>query len=320
MTSHSQHSANLFLHARFNDLAIHDRVERLSLSFSTQDCDQRSKPIIADRANTTSYIGKDPLQDAGQDRQELCASVAASGRVSSDKQLSPDTWSGDEQHFQCAALPLMLLKPKIQESLHLLTCHAPGVAQLSADDANWIRDELEGLLALCHESSAASLRRLPSGTVPCSKPSGKNSAAAVQGNVWEGCQRGKRKETLATQFFLRESAAGKVSVRAQCVRDVETGATAVSDIVLLLAPKPAIHGDGILISLSRLTDKFHQPLIHRSISSYAVVEANSPIFECVRSNNIGHLRELLKTRQATPDIRNTENESLLSVWISAPHP
>lgn len=144
-------------------------------------------------------------------------------------------------------------------------------------------------------------------------PTGRSIAAVAEGNTQKGKQLAKRKGILATQSLHRESPAGNVSVRVEYIRDAESDFPAVSDIVLLLAPNPTINGDGFLVSLSRLNDNFQQPLIHRSISSYAVVEPDSPIFECVRSNDIHHLRQPLKVKQATPDVRNTENESLLSV-------
>lgn len=71
---------------------------------------------------------------------------------------SSDGWTGGE-HLQSAVLPLMLLKPKILETLHLLTSQKAGQASLSSHDKCWIGGELESLLAKCHESAAFSLRQ-----------------------------------------------------------------------------------------------------------------------------------------------------------------
>lgn len=273
---------------------VHDRLESLSRVFPALDCDGESKTIVADRCSASSQ-GKD------------IALADASSPVSTS-----NTWVGSKRHFERAALPLMLLRPVIRESLHLLTSHNPGTAALPIHDANWIKDELEDLLAICHENAAASLRKLPNNAVKSTTPT-ERTTTPLRDIAQQGGQLRKEKEILATKFLLKESPTGNVSVRVQCARDIASGTTAVSDIILLLAPKPAIHEDGFLVSLSRLNEGFNHPVIHRSLSGYAVVEPDSLVFECVRSNDIQQLRKLLSSRQVTPDIRNTENESLLSV-------
>lgn len=296
---------------------VHERVERLNRAFSNLDCDGETKCATSNGGNTLCSE-KDLFQHASEtpypyDQTPTPASDVATNQASTDQQQTLNSWTGGRQHLQRAVLPLMLLKPKIQESLHLLTSRRPGGTCLSIHDSDWIRDELESLLAKCHESAATSSARPPKDTLLCSMPTGRSIAAVAEGNPQKGKQLAKRKGILATQSLHRESPAGNVSVRVEYIRDAESDYPAVSDIVLLLAPNPTINGDGLLVSLSRLNDNFQQPLIHRSISSYAVVEPDSPIFECVRSNDVHHLRQLLKAKQATPDVRNTENESLLSV-------
>jgi hypothetical protein len=225
----------------------------------------------------------------------------------------PSGWVLNEGSLDRVTLPLMLLKPKIQEALSLLTLYKPGQAQLFEQDTNWIQQELEHLLAICHETAAVALK-MPSGTVKSDASHTMPTKEHVsQYRAEKACQVRRTNEIATTKFLARESPAGNVSVRIQCIKNPDSGHIAVSDIILLLTPNPVIHTNGFVISLGRLNQKLQQPPIHRSISMYTVVEPNSPIFECVKSNNIDHLRQLLGSREATPDMRDTENESLLSV-------
>jgi hypothetical protein len=296
---------------------VHERVEHLNRAFSNLDCDAETK-CAASNGGSTLCLEKDLIQRASEtpcpyDQAPTPAFDVATSQAPTTQQQTVHSWAGGPQYLQRAVLPLMLLKPKIEESLHLLTSHRPGEARLSMHDANWIRDELESLLAKCHESAATSSRKPAKDTLPCKKPTDSSRTAVAECKAQQEMQLERGKEAIATEFLLQESPAGKVSVRVKWTSDAESDSSAVSDIVLLLAPNPTINRDGFFISLSRLNGKFHQPFIHRSISSYAVVEPDSPIFECVRFNDIHHLRQLLETKQAAPDVRNTENESLLSV-------
>jgi hypothetical protein len=226
-----------------------------------------------------------------------------------------DGWTGGE-HLQSAVLPLMFLKPKILETLHLLTSQKAGQAYLSPHDKCWIGGELESLLAKCHESAAFSLRQQADDPIlrtGSKGPMEERKSTATQSMKRQQSSSTTGKEVHSTSFLLQESPTGNVSVRVQCTQNVQSGDTAVSDILILLAPNPTIHREGVFISLSRLNNILIQPSIQRSISTYAVVESNSPVFDCVRSNDIPQLRLLLKNREATPSVRNTENESLLSV-------
>jgi hypothetical protein len=211
-------------------------------------------------------------------------------------------------------LPLMLLKPKIQETLHLLTSKNSCNARLSSEEASWIGKELESLLAKCHESAAISLRRKPPTTML------RNRSESTRERTTTGKQTLKNQanrtdgdKVRLNSSLCQESPMGHVSVRVQCTQNTQSGATAVSDIVLLLSPNPTIHREGVFISLSCLNHNLQQPSISRSMSTYAVVESDSPAFQCVESNDIHRLRLLLKSREVNPFVRNAESESLLSV-------
>jgi hypothetical protein len=220
--------------------------------------------------------------------------------------------------MQSAILPLMLLKPKIEETLHLLLSQRPGQVSISSHDALWIRDELNGLLAKCHESAAATLRQKPhemrssikskdstEGTTEKDDPKFKNQTIPALD-----------KKITSTSCLLQESPTGKISIRLHFTRDTRSGETTISDVIFLLAPNPSISRDGVFVSLSRLYGTFKPLKTQRLMSIYTVVEPNSPGFNCVRSNDIQKLRVLLKTKQVNPFLRSTENESLLSVSSS----
>ncbi|KAJ5480063.1 hypothetical protein N7530_005572 [Penicillium desertorum] len=256
-----------------------------------------------------------PLPEKGYIGEHHQSPKVAQRQDSTSLALS-SCWVVNEGSLDLATLPLMLLKPKIQEALSLLTLCQPGQAHLSNQDTNWIQEELESLRVGCHETAAVTLKSPNSTFNPNAShttQTNKNTECVPRWSAEKARQIGKTNEITTTKFLVRESPAGNVSVRIQCIRNPDSGHTAVSDIILLLTPNPAIHKHGFVISLARLNEKLRQPRIHRSISMYTVAEPDSPIFECVQSNNIARLRQFLGSRQATPDIRNTENESLLSV-------
>ncbi|OQE20148.1 hypothetical protein PENFLA_c017G05331 [Penicillium flavigenum] len=304
----AQLSINLQVLAGFNDLAVHDSIQELSRALSPMNIGTKKKGL-------TVVEGQSLPSEKGYIKEHHQSPKVAQHQDSTS--LAPSSgWVVNEGSLDRATLPLMLLKPKIQEALSILTLCEPGQAHLSEQETNWIQEELESLLVICHETAAVTLKN-PNSTF---KPNGlhttqtnANTNSIPRCRAEKTLEVGKTNEIATTKFLVRESPAGNVSARIQCIRNPDSGHTAVSDIILLLTPNPAIHKHGFVISLARLNEKLRQPRIHRSISMYTVVEADSPIFECVQSNNIGHLRQLLGSRQVTPDIRNTENESLLSV-------
>ncbi|KAJ5826560.1 hypothetical protein N7447_003323 [Penicillium robsamsonii] len=304
----AQLSINLQVLAGFNDLAVHDSIQELSHTLSPLNLGtEKKRAAVKEDQHLLSEKGS--IQYHHQPPKYAHHEASTSLRPPSD-------WVLNEGSLDRATLPLMLLKPKIQEALSLLTLYKPGQAQLSNQDTNWIQQELESLLVLCHETAAITLK-MQSGTVKSgashTMASKEHPKTVSQYKAEKARPVGKNNEITTTKFLARESPAGNVSVRIQCIKNPDSGHTAVSDIMLLLTPNPAIHTNGFVISLARLNQKLQQPPIHRSISMYTVVDPNSPIFECVESNNIDHLRQLLGSREVTPDIRNTDNESLLSV-------
>ncbi|KAJ5493612.1 hypothetical protein N7463_009699 [Penicillium fimorum] len=304
----AQLSINLQVLAGFNDLAVHDSIRELSHALL---------PVKLGTKKKSATVKEDKhLLSEKASFQDYHRSSKYAQHQDSTSLEPPPGWVLNEGSLDRATLPLMLLKPKIQEVLSLLTLYNPGQAQLSNQDTNWIQQELESLLVLCHETAAVTLK-MPSSTVK----SGASHTMATkeypktisQYRAEKAHLVGKTCEIATTKFLARESPAGNVSVRIQCIKNPDSGHTTVSDIMLLLTPNPAIHTNGFVISLARLDQKLQQLPIHRSISMYTVVDPDSPIFECIESNNIDHLQQLLESKKVTPDMRNTDNESLLSV-------
>ena len=230
-------------------------------------------------------------------------------------------WMEDEE-MRSAVLPLMLLKPNIEEALHLFLSQRSGQASLSSQDAAWIGDELKNLLAKCHESAATNLRKQELDDMkPHVQSHGLHKTAInVTGlDLRNQTVSVQNEEITSASCLLQESPTGKTSVRLKFIRNVQSGDTTISDVLLLLAPNPSISRVGVIVSLSRLHSALKQPKIQRWMSTFPVVEPNSPGFACVKLNDIEKLRTLLKTRQVSPSMRSTENESLLSVSLSDPH-
>jgi hypothetical protein len=228
----------------------------------------------------------------------------------------PGYWSEGEE-MRSAVLPLMLLRSTIEETLHLLVSERADQMSLPSNASLWIADELKGLLAQCHESASVALRLQPhdiklgiGSNGSKRRANEKDSQISVQ-QVLSANER----NVTSTSCLLKESLTGKVSVRLQFTRGIESGETEISDALFLLAPNPSISRNGVFVSLSRLQGTAKRPQIQRLMSNYTVVEPNSPAFDCVRLNDIQTLRGLLKSRQASPSMRSTENESLLSVSL-----
>ncbi|GFF62704.1 hypothetical protein IFM47457_05676 [Aspergillus lentulus] len=261
--------------------------------------------------------------EKGQDRPDFSQSLEAidtlmaqltAMKIRIEKQddkieVSMDNWDNFED-VKRASLPLMLLQSKVREALQLLSTPQPGHEKLSNIDVQWVRTELESLLASSHEKAATAIKMnsQKSNTVP------RDSRRHIAGNISN--KRGNRlqptQQIVSSQVVLQDSPAGKVSIRVQWTKDADSKSARASDILLLLAPNPQVAEDGLLVSLSRLHDGLSKPTITRHVSAYAIVETTSPVFTCVEANDIQSLRLLLKSREFSPTVRNTENESLLS--------
>lgn len=243
------------------------------------------------------------------------------GSIRAPNDRNDSCWMGNEE-MRSAVLPLMLLKPNIEEALHLFLSQRSGQTSLSSQDAAWIGDELKNLLAKCHESAATNLRKQETDDMkPHVQSHGLHKTAInVTGlDLQNQTVSVQNEDITSASCLLQESPTGKTSVRLKFIRNVQSGDTTISDVLFLLAPNPSISRDGVIVSLSRLHSALNQPKIQRWMSTFPVVEPNSPGFASVKSNDIEKLRTLIKTRQVSPSMRSTENESLLSVSLSDPH-
>ncbi|RHZ58510.1 ankyrin repeat domain-containing protein [Aspergillus thermomutatus] len=312
-----QLSMNLQVLGSFNDLAVHNRLDSIHDAVSIIKDGSQKLPLsgIDDRPPAWSEKGQ-AASDFSQSLEAIDSLMAqlTAMKITIEKQneqcdVSMDSWDNFED-VKRAALPLMLLQSKVRDALQLLTTPQPGHEKLSNIDVQWVRAELESLLASSHEKAAviikANSRKSDNVTRDCRRH--------IAGSTLNK-QRNRLQPTpqiVSSQFVLQDSPAGKVSIRVQWTKDADSKSARASDILLLLAPNPQVAEDGLLVSLSRLHDGLSKPTITRHVSSYAIVETTSPVFACVETNDIHSLRLLLKSRDFSPTVRNTENESLLS--------
>ncbi|KAJ5777047.1 hypothetical protein N7520_000293, partial [Penicillium odoratum] len=306
----SQLSINLQVLTGFNDLAVHDTMDHVSRALSSIYSVQDTPSEIT-RKTESSFR---PVKRLSNHINKLYVRKSIKSTIFADAGgSSVSNWI--EFNLESATLPLMLLRPNINEALRLLTIKQIIQASLPVKDVIWIRDELDDLLAACHTTAAATLKK-PTDSINCKFPymkrSGDKMTRLPSQNTSHLSNPSRMRESIENRFLSQESVAGNVSVRITLLRSLNNKYTKISDVLFLITPERKVHTDGLLISLSRL-DALHTPNIHRSISTYPVVDIKSPVFECVRSNNIQHLRELLGNEQASPNARNLKNESLLSV-------
>jgi hypothetical protein len=304
--------------ASFNDLAVHNRLDSIHDAVSIIKESSQIPPLlnVDDRPPAWSEKGQPP-SDYGHSLEAIDSLMAqlTAMKIRIEKQddktdVSIDSWDNFED-VKRAALPLMLLQSKIREALQLLTTPQPGHEKLSNIDVQWVRTELESLLASSHEKAAVVIKMRSQKSDNVTRDCRRHFAGS---SLDKGRNRSQpTQQIVSSQIVLQDSPAGKVSIRVQWTKDADSKSARASDILLLLAPNPQVAEDGLLVSLSRLHDGLSKPTITRHVSSYAIVETTSPIFTCVEANDIRSLRLLLKSREFSPTVRNTENESLLSV-------
>ncbi|PKX98443.1 ankyrin repeat domain-containing protein [Aspergillus novofumigatus IBT 16806] len=312
-----QLSMNLQVLGSFNDLAVQNRLDSIHDTVSTIRDSSQIPPLsnIDDRSAAWSEKGQD-RSDFSQSLEAIDSLMAqlAAMKIRIEKQddnteISMDSWDNFED-VKRASLPLMLLQAKVREALQLLSTPQPGHEKLANIDVQWVQTELESLLASSHEKAAAVIKTNSQKRANVTRDCRRRIASSTLNKQRNRLQ--PTQQIVSSQVVLQDSPAGKVSIRVQWTKDADSKSARASDILLLLAPNPQVAEDGLLISLSRLHDGLSKPTITRHVSAYAIVETTSPIFTCIEANDIHSLRLLLKSRDFSPTVRNTENESLLS--------
>ncbi|KAH1661788.1 hypothetical protein KXX65_002997 [Aspergillus fumigatus] len=308
---------NLQVLGSFNDLDIQNRLD--SIHDAVSIIRDSSQKLHHSHPHDKPLAGSEKGQPLSNFSQSLDAIDALMAQLTAmkiriekqdDKTESPmDSWDNFED-VKRASLPLMLLQSKVREALQLLSTPQPGHEKLADIDVQWVRTELESLLASSHEKAAAVIKASSQKSDDVTRGCRRHSAGSTLDKRRKRLQ--PTQQIVSSQVVLQDSPAGKVSIRVQWTKDADSKSARASDILLLLAPNPQVAQDGLLVSLSRLHDGLSKPTITRHVSAYAIVETTSPIFTCIEANDIHTLRLLLKSRDFSPTVRNTENESLLS--------
>ncbi|KAL1987583.1 hypothetical protein VTN96DRAFT_3183 [Rasamsonia emersonii] len=280
---------------------------------ASQECERSSESIIESQMQIHAKLDL------------MTEQLMAMGRaVGGDTIAVSYGWENQKEKLQSATLPLMLLKPKLREALLQFMVRNHDRMVLSVEDATWIRSEFEDLLATCHEAAAAATR-FPRRAAKSSKQKGRSiarnpelstsppSPLSISHNL-DGRTNSEAYTSRKTsnRCLQKNTPVGNFSVRLEWEKENSTGQYRVSRLYVLFAPGRGIADSGLFVSLSRAHHGLPQPRICRHISTYAVVDSLSPLFTCVRDNDIVRLRDLLRRRIATPRDRNIDNESILS--------
>jgi hypothetical protein len=307
----------------FNDLAVQNRLDSIhdAVSIIRDSSQILPLPNIDDRHTAWTEKGQQS-SDFSQSLEAIDSLMAqlTAMKIRIEKQddkteVPMDSWDNFED-VKRASLPLMLLQSKVREALQLLSTPQLGHEKLSNVDVQWVRTELESLLASSHEKAATVIKTNSGKSDNVSRDCRHHISGSALDKRRNRLQ--PTQQIVSSQVVLQDSPAGKVSIRVQWTKDADSKSARASDILLLLAPNPQVAEDGLLVSLSKFHDGLSKPTITRHVSAYAIVETTSPIFTCVEANDINSLRLLLKSREFSPTVRNTENESLLSVGFQSP--
>lgn len=243
----------------------------------------------------------------------------------SDSSYKQDGWARYNDELGHLTLPLMLMKSKFVEAISELMTPFRDFGVLSTEDANILQEEFDELLALSHDSSAKLVRRKKargkeihssepsmSGIQPDNQRQNPVFTSQYDNKNMVFGHRGNHPRTSRRWRELQKvTLIGILSVRVEWGR-VHTESQ-LSRVQVMFTPSLELTTKGVLASIATATDTSKYLNISRHISSYAVIDHKSPIFDFIASNNLEGVRELLRSRAVSPTDRNPDNESVLSV-------
>ena len=224
------------------------------------------------------------------------------------------------------ALPLMLIQSELVRAIGTLT--RKGRMKISPSEASWIQEELEILLAHCHEHAARAARERKArhkflasshekSVSDINRPS-KFSTLSKPATVQSHCLSSNLTGRIPFHStYKSRTAAGTLLVRisvSYAGSDSTTGGTKSLDICFSFMPRVDISTTAIFSRLRQQREAASTtPCITRFVQALNIVPNSSEVFRYTRNNDVKALRKLFAEKKASPYDYNESGESLLYV-------
>lgn len=230
------------------------------------------------------------------------------------------------------ALPLMLIQSELVRAIGTLT--RKGRMEISPSEASWIQEELENLLAHCHEHAAraarerkarhkflassheksvSAARRQKNDINRPSKFSTLSKPATVQSHCLSSNLTGR---IPFYSTYKSRTAAGTLLVQTSVSytgSDSTNRETKSLDICFSFMPRAGISTTAIFSRLRQQREAASTPRITRFVQALNIVPNSSEVFRYTRNNDVKALQKLFAEKKASPYDYNESGESLLYV-------
>ena len=231
------------------------------------------------------------------------------------------------------ALPLMLIQSELVRAIGTLT--RKGRMEISPSEASWIQEELENLLAHCHEYAARAARERKARHKFFASSHGKSvSIARRQTNdvnrPWKFPTLSKPatvqscclSSNLAGRIpfhstYKSRTAAGTLLVQisvSYAGSDSTNGESKSLNICFSFMPRVGISTTAIFSRLRQQREAASTtPRITRFVRALNIIPDSSDVFRYTRNNDVKALQKLFAEKKASPYDYNEKGESLLHV-------
>jgi hypothetical protein len=231
------------------------------------------------------------------------------------------------------ALPLMLIQSELVRAIGTLTRN--GRMEISPSEASWIQEELENLLAHCHEHAARAAReRKTRHKFLASSHEKSVSAARRQTNHINRPSKFSTLSKPATvqSHCLSSNLTGRIPLHSTYESCTAAGTLLVQisvsyagsnstngeskslDICFSFTPRVEISTTAIFSRLRQQREAASTtPRITRFVQALNIVPNSSEVFRYTRNNDVEALQKLFAEKKALPYDYNERGESLLHV-------
>ena len=225
------------------------------------------------------------------------------------------------------ALPLMLIQSELVRAIGTLT--RKGRMEISPSEASWIQEELENLLAHCHEYAARAARERKarhnffasshgkSGSIACRQTNDVNRPwkfpTLSKPAVVKSC---RLSSNLAGGIpfhstYKSRTAAGTLLVQ---ISVSYAGSDKSLNICFSFMPRVGISTTAIFSRLRQQREAASTtPRITRFVRALNIIPDSSEVFRYIRNNDVKALQKLFAEKKASPYDYNEKGESLLHV-------
>ena len=231
------------------------------------------------------------------------------------------------------ALPLMLIRSELVRAIGTLT--RKGRMKISPSEASWIQEELENLLAHCHEYAARAARerkarhRFLAGSHRKSVSIARRQTSDIN-RPWKFSTLSKpatvQSHCLSSNLaggipfhstYKSRTAAGILLVQisvSYAGSDSTNGESKSLDICFSFMPRVGISTTAIFSRLRQQQEAASTtPRITRFVRALNIIPDSSEVFRYTRNNDVKALQKLFAEKKASPYDYNERGQSLLHV-------